>query len=88
MGAGLANPQQWLRRLMGYFSLEKGLVVGCLILAAGVAIEVKIVSDWVRNGYPELMAVRGVTVGMTAIVLGVQTIFASFLVGLMQIRHR
>ena len=88
MGAGLANPRQWLRRLMDAFSLERGVILGFLIFAAGFGIEGKIVLDWIRNGLPELMAVRGVTVGMTAIVLGVQTIFASFLVGLMQIRRR
>ncbi len=88
MGAGLANPRQWLRRLLDTFSLEKGLILGALIFAAGLGIEIKIVYEWIRNGYPELMAVRGVTIGMTAMVLGLQTVFASFLVGLMQIRHR
>ncbi len=88
MGSGLANPRQWLRRLLDSFSLEKGLILGGLVFVAGVGIEAKIVYEWIRNGYPELMAVRGVTIGMTAMVLGVQTVFASFLVGLMQIKHR
>jgi hypothetical protein len=34
------------------------------------------------------MAVRGITVGMTAMVLGLQTMFVSFLVNLLQIPRR
>jgi hypothetical protein len=34
------------------------------------------------------MAVRGIAIGMAAIVLGVQTIFASFLMSLMLIPRR
>jgi hypothetical protein len=34
------------------------------------------------------MAVRGVVIGMTAMVLGAQTVFASFLVSLLLVRRR
>ncbi len=88
MGAGLASPQRWLGRLMDLFTLERGLLAGALLLAAGLALEAKIVWDWARNGYGELMAVRGIVMGMTAMVIGAQTIFASFLLSLMLIRRR
>lgn len=88
MGAGFADPARWLRRLMHAFTLERGLLAGLALAAAGLGLEVKIVWDWARAGYGELMAVRGVVIGMVGIVLGVQTVFASFLVSLMLIRHR
>ena len=88
MGVGLADPRQWLQRLMSYFSLEKGLILGGLVFAGGLGIEIQIIYEWFRAGYPELMAVRGIAIGMTAMVLGIQTVFASFLVSLMQIQHR
>jgi glycosyltransferase involved in cell wall biosynthesis len=88
MGVGFARPTQWLQRLIRVFSLERGLLVGTLLLLAGMGLEIKIVVDWVRSGYGELMAVRGIVIGMTAIVLGAQTIFASFLIGLMLIKRR
>jgi glycosyltransferase involved in cell wall biosynthesis len=88
MAAGFARSDQWLTTLRAWFSLEKGVVLGAAFLAIGVTIEGIVVYDWVRSGYGGLMAVRPVVVGMMFLVVGLQTIFASFLIGLMQIRHR
>lgn len=88
MGAGLAKPARWLRMLSRVFSLERGLAVGALLVLAGLIVEVTIVTEWIRSGYGELMAVRAVVIGMTAMVLGAQTIFASFLMSLMLIERR
>ena len=88
MGADFARPGQWLRRLTRVFSLERGLILGGLLFLAGLGLEAKIVADWLRSGGGELMAVRGVMVGMTALVMGAQTVFASFLVSLMLIERR
>jgi glycosyltransferase involved in cell wall biosynthesis len=88
MGTGLARPKQWLSNLMEYFTLERGLVAGTAMLLAGTALEAKIVYDWIRSGYGELMAVRGIVIGMLAMVLGAQTVFASFLLSLLLIRRR
>jgi len=88
MEAGLARPGRWLAVLGRLFTLERGLVVGVLLFLAGAGLEIKIVADWVRSGYGPLMAVRGIVIGMTAMVLGAQTVFASFLVSLMSIKRR
>ena len=88
MGADFARPRQWLRRLHAGFSLEKGLIVGGLLFLAGLGLEIKIVLDWIHAGSGPLMAVRGVVIGMTAMVMGAQTVFGSFLVSLMLIERR
>jgi len=88
MGAGFARPGQWLRRTRRVFTLERGLVAGLLLFLAGLGLEAKIVYDWVAGGFGPLMAVRGVVIGMTAMVLGAQTVFASFLLSLMSIPRR
>jgi len=88
MGADFARPGQWLRRLMGGFSLERGLFLGGLLFLAGLGLEVKIVLDWLGAGAGALMAVRGVVIGMAGMVMGAQTVFASFLVSLMLIPRR
>jgi len=85
MWAGLARRGHWLGRWSRAFTLERGLVLGGGILLAGVGLELKIFIDWARAGYGELMAVRGIVLGMTAIVLGFQTVFASFVVNLLQV---
>ena len=88
MGADFARPRQWLGGLARWFSLERGLVLGGLVFLAGLGLELKIVLDWLRAGAGELMAVRGIVIGMTAMVMGAQTVFASFLVSLMLIERR
>lgn len=88
VGAGLIRPGRWVRVVREVFTLERGLVVGGVVFLAGVGLEVKIVLDWVRAGFGELMAVRGVVIGMAAVVVGLQTVFGSFLVSLMLIPRR
>lgn len=86
--AGFVKPNWWLRRLQNIFSLEKGLALGAVVMLLGLGLEIKIVYDWVQSGMGSLMAVRGITLGMTAMVLGIQTMFASFLFSLTMIQRR
>jgi len=88
MGAGLAKPGKWLAQMSSCFTLERGILIGALLFVIGLGVEIKIVLDWVRSGYDTLMAVRGMAIGMTAMVLGAQTVFASFLMSLMMLRRR
>jgi hypothetical protein len=88
MSAGFARPGQWLERLMRVFTLERGLLAGAVVFLAGLGLEIKIVWDWLAAGRPELMAVRGIVIGMAAMVVGAQTVFGSFLISLMTVRHR
>ncbi len=88
MGAGLARPGKWLTRLTHWFTLERGIALGGLAFLSGLGLEIKIVLDWARAGYGPLMAVRGIVIGITAMVLGAQTVFASFLISLMLIKRR
>jgi hypothetical protein len=88
MGAGFARPRQWLQRLTEFFSLERGLLLGALLFLGGLAVEVKITVDWILGGYGPLMAIRGIVIGMIGMVLGAQTVFASFVVSLLLIKRR
>ena len=88
MGAGFARSRQWLTRLTELFSLERGLALGGLLFLGGLAVEAKIIVDWMAGGYGPLMAVRGIVIGMVGMVLGAQTAFASFLISLLLIKRR
>jgi glycosyltransferase involved in cell wall biosynthesis len=88
VGAGLARPGRWFQAFSRVFALERGLLVGAVVFLAGVGLEAKIVVDWIRSGFGEFMAVRGVVIGMTAMVLGLQTAFSSFLISLMLVPRR
>jgi hypothetical protein len=58
------------------------------VLLAGVGVEPKVIADWIRSGYGELMAIRSIVIGMTAMVIGAQTVFASFLLSLLLVQRR
>lgn len=88
MGAGLARPNQWLQTLISFFTLEKGLLLGGGLFLLGTALEIHVVIDWARGGYGALMAVRGIVIGMVAMVLGAQTVFGSFMISLLLVKRR
>ena len=88
IAAGFIDPGKWLAFRMRFFTLERGLIIGGLIFLAGFGLEAKIIWDWAREGYGEMMAVRGIVLGMTAMVLGTQVAFASFLFSLTLIEKR
>lgn len=88
MGAGFATPNKWLKRIARGFSLERGLVLGGVLLAVGLGVLIDIVVDWYRSGGGQLLAVRGFMLGMVAMVIGAQTVFGSFLIGLMIVPRR
>lgn len=88
MGAGFAASGKWLKTFFRWFTLERGLIAGTVAFLFGLGLEVKIVFDWVHAGFGPLMAVRGIAIGMGAMVMGLQTVFASFLLSLMTVARR
>ncbi len=87
MSTGLVKADRWQPSLVKFFSLEKGLILGGERLVIGLRCEGRIADDWASFGYGPMMAVRGVVIGLTAMVLGMQTIFASFFISLLLIRR-
>ncbi|MCA9502849.1 MAG: glycosyltransferase family 2 protein [Myxococcota bacterium] len=88
VGAGFAREDRWLGVGLRIFTLERGLLLGLGLFAFGLGLEIKITWDWLQTGGGPLSAVRGVAIGMTSMVLGAQTAFASFLVSLLLMKHR
>ncbi len=88
VSADLAKPSRLIQRFVQIFTLERGMIAGLALLLVGTGIEIKIAMDWILGGYGTLMAVRGIATGMAAMLVGVQTIFASFLVSLLLMPRR
>ncbi len=88
---GLLPPDPTLDRLFRYISLEVGLVIGFLLIAAGIATSVFAVNFWGRRhfgalDYPHSM--RIVIPAVLLLILGVQTVFASFFLSVLGLRRR
>jgi len=69
-----------LTRLFGWLNLERGLLAGTLLTLAGLAINLWILSDWIRMGWSfgGAVRIRSALVALTLMVIGVQIVFSSF----------
>ncbi|WP_148226960.1 glycosyltransferase family 2 protein [Planctopirus limnophila] len=77
-----ASPRMdWLLRT---FSVERGLISGGVISLIGLGLTIPVVSEWFRSGtvsQPALWILSG-----TLLVLGTQTMFGSFLIGILELQ--
>jgi hypothetical protein len=68
-----------------WFTLERGLVVGGVVFAVGVAANAVILTHWLRSGFAgPLDAVRLAIFALTAMVVGAQVLFSSFYLDLLR----
>lgn len=70
----------WLSR---QFTLEKGIVLGLLIFLIGFIINVYILATWIGAGFGELAMVRESLLGFVLIIIGIQTMFSSFILSML-----
>lgn len=75
---------RWLGFLDRWFTLERGLLLGGALLAAGVGINLAILRDWIAEGRGALFAVRPALAGLTLFVVGVQVMFGSFFISVVR----
>jgi len=75
-----------LRTLARHFNLERGLILGLVILAAGFGLDLAVALKWVRSGFGPLSALRPAIVGSTLLAVGGQVLFASFLLSLLSVQ--
>ncbi len=91
MNARLVPPDPVYRRLLEAWSLERGLVLGLLLTAGGVAGSLYAVGSWGDTSFgpqqPQAL-MRIVVPSLTAILAGMQIVFASFFVSVLKLRHQ
>ncbi|MDP6674393.1 MAG: glycosyltransferase family 2 protein [Gammaproteobacteria bacterium] len=81
----------WMNKLFNTFTLEHGLILGILLIIAGVLIISGPGWNWVTGGFGPLVpavSMRPVIVGVTLFSLGVQTLAMSFLYSMLGIARR
>jgi hypothetical protein len=78
---------QWFRHV----TLESGVIVGALLFVGGIATSLYAVFIWSRSGFGNLMptmALRITLPAVTALMLGVEMIFTSFFLSLLDLKRR
>jgi glycosyltransferase involved in cell wall biosynthesis len=75
-------------RLLAWFTLERGLVIGGLLTLAGLAVDVSLLVEWLASSFGEMAGtVHLAFVATTIMLLGVNAIFASFLFNMLREEH-
>ena len=88
---GLLPDDPTLDKLFRYITLEVGLAIGALLTVAGLATSAYAVGAWSSRHFGPLdysQTMRLVIPGSLALILGVQTIFASFFMSVLGLRRR
>jgi hypothetical protein len=91
IGQKLMPVDRALDRYISWFTLERGLAYGSLLLLAGIAMLGVAVDSWRLAGFgPQDYAttMRVVIPGMTAAAIGFQTILSSFFLGVLRLARR
>jgi Glycosyl transferase family 2 len=83
----MSERDAWFDRARARLRLEHGLMLGCAIALAGLAILMVIVIEWIGRGFGSLSQERTAISAATLLVLGIQVVFTSFLISMLGLRR-
>lgn len=71
-----------------YFNLEEWLLAGFAIFLIGFGVDVAIFATWVSHHFRDLFEVREALLALTLMVIGLQLVFSSFLLSILNINTK
>jgi glycosyltransferase involved in cell wall biosynthesis len=77
----------WFDRMRARFRLEHGLLLGGVVMLAGLAVAAVIVGIWVDRGFGQLSEQRLAVLAATLFIVGIQVFFSSFLLSILGLRR-
>jgi glycosyltransferase involved in cell wall biosynthesis len=83
----MGEKDEWFDRMRARYRLEHGLLLGALAAAAGLVTGVVILGIWINSGFGSLSEERLAILATTMVVIGLQTIFSSFLLSILGLRR-
>lgn len=83
----MGEKDPWFDRMRARFRLEHGLMAGALVTILGVVTGAVIFGIWVDSGFGSLSEERLAILATTAVTIGLQTIFSSFLLSILGLRR-
>lgn len=85
---GFDPEDRFLTSFYERFTLERGLMLALAFLAAGAALSGWLVFKWATHGFPQLDEIRPLLLGITLIIVGVQSTFNAFFLSLLGVETR
>jgi hypothetical protein len=87
---GLLPENKQLQKVLTLFSLERGILVGTFIFVIGLTFLAVAVLKWKAAGFGQISypdSLRLVIPAVTCMTLGIQTIFSSFFLSILELKH-
>jgi glycosyltransferase involved in cell wall biosynthesis len=77
-----------IRKILSYFTLERGLILGTILAITGFGILTGLAYNWAQSGYGTLDAFKEGVVALTLTTLGVQTALSAIMLSILGIPAR
>ena len=84
----MGERDRWFDRMRARYKLEHGLLVGGMVILAGVVVGAVIVIEWINHGFGSLADENLAVLAATLIIVGIQIFFSSFLISILGLRRR
>jgi glycosyltransferase involved in cell wall biosynthesis len=84
----LNEQNKYLEKFFRYITIEKASIFGILTIIFGLIIYLFILNNWINSGFGSLNEIKNSIVALTLVILGVQTIFSSFMLSILGIREK
>jgi hypothetical protein len=78
----------WFDRMRARFKLEHGLLLGGLVIWAGLVVGGVIFGIWIDRGFGALGEEKLAVLAATLVIVGIQIFFSSFLLSIIGLRRR
>src|SRR5207248_7934809 len=75
-------------RMGGRVRLGHGLLLGVVVMVAGLGVGAVVIGHWIANGFGRLAEEQVTILAATLLIIGVQVFFTSFLLSLIGLRRR
>jgi len=79
---------KFIEKFYRYFKLEWGLVLGFFLFMVGFLMDFFVLYSWIKGGFGDLLEVSKASFATTLMVMGVQTIFSSFFLSMLDIKKK
>ena len=84
---GVTHSSDVIRKFMSYHSLGRELLLGLVLLIAGVVVGVNVLYTWSASGFGGLYQTGSAIMALVLCILGIQTIFSGIFLSLMLLNN-
>jgi len=82
------NDKPAFNNLYRHITIEKASIIGILVTLIGIIIYLRIFAKWLNTGFGALQEIKNSIVALTLIIIGIQTIFSSFMLSILGIKEK